>query len=152
MVFFASNLSSSIDTTCWILDSGETSHITCSISFLTNSQPLHDFYVHLPNGTRVLVSSFGDVSLSSSLILHNVLYIPSFGVNLISIPALLQDVNCQVTFHTNFCLIQELPSLKVIGKSSLAKGLFILQHSTIPSHTPPTYLVHMFFLLIILLP
>jgi len=58
--------------------------------------------------------------------LHNVLFIPDFNYNLISILKLIADSQVHVIF-TNFgCLIQDQVSKKMIGSISFHEGLYIL--------------------------
>ena len=95
------------------------------------------------------MQTIGTVYLSNVLILCNVLYILSFGVNLLSILALLHHTNCRVAFYTDNFVIQD-PSSKVIGKGSLVKGLYILQplasplsaHSTLSSSFTHVFIVN----------
>ena len=86
--------------TSWILDSGATCHITCSLTNFTPSHVVDNSFVTLPNHHRVAVHSIGSITLNDSLILSNVLYIPSFHVNLISVSALLHSLPVFVIFHT----------------------------------------------------
>ena len=72
--------------------------------------------------------AIGTVYISNDLELRNALYIPSFSMNLPSVPALLQHTDYHVVFYTDHLVIQDLYS-KVIAKGSLVKGLFILQPS-----------------------
>ena len=83
MVFSARSFLSSIATTAWILHYGVTSHIVNTSSLFTESKPLHNVYVTLPDHSQVLVYSIGDIHLNNFLILRSVLYIPLFRVNLI---------------------------------------------------------------------
>ncbi|XP_070056749.1 uncharacterized protein [Nicotiana tomentosiformis] len=62
----------------WILDSAATNHMTPHKHLLHNIQSLISFFlVTLPNGYKVKVTSFGCLSLTSSIILTNVLLGPS---------------------------------------------------------------------------
>lgn len=54
-------------------------HTLLITSFLSN---LHNCFVTLPNKTVIQVHYIGFVSLGNGIILHNVLYIPSFRVTL----------------------------------------------------------------------
>ncbi|XP_070036367.1 uncharacterized protein [Nicotiana tomentosiformis] len=73
----------------WIIDSGATDHMASNKDFLTNlTHLLVPYLVSLPNGYKVKVTSTGSFALHPSLILHNVLNIPSFQHNLISGPSL----------------------------------------------------------------
>ncbi|OIT33989.1 hypothetical protein A4A49_65963, partial [Nicotiana attenuata] len=73
----------------WILDSGASNHMTFNLSLLTNIVTLpYPLLVVLPNGYKVKVTQIGSVILFPQIILHKVMYIPSFKYNLISIHSL----------------------------------------------------------------
>ena len=123
----------------WILDSGASSHIACSSSLFssfTSHAPFFTFhppsFVTLPNNSQALVHAIGTVTLSNSLVLHDVLYIPDFHVNLISIPALLKQSPILAKFTASSCCLQDSNSLKEIGKSELDVGLYVLRQVSSP--------------------
>uniref|UniRef100_A0A2N9GQ92 Reverse transcriptase Ty1/copia-type domain-containing protein n=1 Tax=Fagus sylvatica TaxID=28930 RepID=A0A2N9GQ92_FAGSY len=68
----------------WILDTGATDHMVHSLSCFTTVTSIIQATVELPNGNLVPVTHIGTVKLSSSLILTDVLCVPSFHFNLIS--------------------------------------------------------------------
>ena len=90
MIFFASFSMPSMKDATWILYFGATSHIVHSISLFSSYTQVHNLHVLLPNNCRVAIHSVGVVKLSNALVLKIVFYIPSFQVNLLSIPALLR--------------------------------------------------------------
>ena len=65
----------------WVIDTGATDHIVCSVSLLTSITAISHFMVQLPNGESAVVTHVGTIQLSSHLILTNVLCIPSFSFN-----------------------------------------------------------------------
>ncbi|XP_019260646.1 PREDICTED: uncharacterized protein LOC109238613 [Nicotiana attenuata] len=104
----------------WIIDSGASNHMTFNRHALTNITKLpYPLLISLPNGYRVKVLEFGDVILSSDIVLHRVLHVPSFKYNLISVHSLAVHLRCIVFFSDALCLLQA-PSVKrpqVIGSS-----------------------------------
>ena len=54
--------------------------------------------VKLPNGTSLPISHVGEVKLSSDITLRNVLYIPNFMCNLLSVSKLTFDLSYVVIF------------------------------------------------------
>ncbi|KAL4296033.1 hypothetical protein GQ457_12G012530 [Hibiscus cannabinus] len=68
----------------------------------------------LPNKSIVSVAYSRTVWLSSSLVLRNVLFVPQFRFNLLSVSSLISDSNLSVLFCKSKCLIQDLH--RVIGK------------------------------------
>ena len=52
-------------------------------------------------------SKKGEVTLSLDIVLRDVLYVPNLTCNLILVGQLFQDLNCDVIFQKNYCLIQD---------------------------------------------
>ncbi|KAB2596147.1 hypothetical protein D8674_031597 [Pyrus ussuriensis x Pyrus communis] len=94
-VFCASALNKGRD---WIFDTGATDHMVCSPSLMTTSVPVYNRQVHLPNHALADVTHIGTVHLSNDLTLHNVLCVPSFKLNLISVSKLTNTSSCFVIF------------------------------------------------------
>lgn len=61
--------------------------------------------VVLPTSFRVVVEFIGDVRISDSLLLQDVLYVPRFSFNLISVNCLLQDKSLSINFSGNSYVI-----------------------------------------------
>ncbi|XP_019177871.1 PREDICTED: uncharacterized protein LOC109173068 [Ipomoea nil] len=113
----------------WIIDSGATHHIVCSTLLLHTSKKVQGVNVDLPNGHHAEVSHIGTVHLSADLILQNVLCVPLFHYNLISLGQLLKGSNYSTVFHTDQCIIQDQHYGKMIGVARLKEGLY---HLTFP--------------------
>ena len=82
--------------------------------------------VSLPNGYKVQVTYHGTLKINDHLILDNVLVVPHFKFNLLSVKRLTAQLHCQVIFTKCLCTLQG-PSQKsplVIGRE--AHGLYIL--------------------------
>lgn len=88
----------------WILDSGATDHIVSSIQLLSNSKPLSSV-LHLPNGSIAPITHIGEVMLSPTVVLHDVLCVPSFHCHLISITKLTADTSATVVFSNHNCVL-----------------------------------------------
>ena len=104
------------------------------------NQPKHTF-VELPNGGKSRTDLVGTIKLSHSLTLKDVLCVPEFQVNLLSISKLTQDLGCNVTFYLDCYLVQDLTTKKVIGRGRQSNGLYYLSnlpsvHQTNTSHIP----------------
>ena len=126
-----SGFSSSVNTSQvspydWILDSGATDHMVHSIHFFTSITSSAQISVRLPNGDMVKVTHIGTVQVSATLILENVLYIPSFSFNLISISKLTQNPSCCCIFLSHYCFLQDLLHWKIIGLGKRHGGLYTL--------------------------
>lgn len=74
--------------------------------------------VHLPNGTTTTVSHVGSYTMGNTGTLSNVLCIPNFKYNLLSVSKITRDLCCSATFSPHFFLFQDLYSgkVKVIGR------------------------------------
>ncbi|KAK9732656.1 hypothetical protein RND81_04G013300 [Saponaria officinalis] len=81
--------------TCdWIVDIGASDHMCSHLGLLTNIRSLErPIIVALPDGTFKTVHQMGEHHLTSSVILHNVLFVPDFKQNLLSVGKLLDDSN-----------------------------------------------------------
>ena len=93
-----------------------------------------DIIVSLPNGINVPIQFTGTVCLSDSLILKDVLHVPSFHFNLISVSTLLRDNDCSAHFFPDNCFLQPCSRDLMIEKSDLHCNLYILDmHSLVSS-------------------
>lgn len=63
--------------------------------------------------------------------LNEVLYIPSFKYNLLSVPKLTKDNNCIVIFYPTLCIIQDLDTKKILGIGRRNQGLYFLQDNSL---------------------
>lgn len=77
----------------WILDMGATNHMTYILDSLHNVRKVNNSKVNLPNGNCSFVTHIWDHFFKDTLILKNVLYVPEFRYNLLSISKLSNDIN-----------------------------------------------------------
>lgn len=93
----------------WIIDSGASDHICFDLNLFLNHQPLlgKNHYIVVPDGRRFKVTYKGTVKLSIGLVLKDVLFVPDFSFNLLSVSKLVMDTNCRIFFTTNECFMQE---------------------------------------------
>lgn len=73
--------------------------------------------------------------LTDSLPLHDVLYIPNFKFNLLSVSKFTQLHHCSVIFQPRFCLFQDLKTGKTMGIGRMKGGLYHLDISSFHSST-----------------
>ena len=93
------------DSNTWVIDTGAIDHLVCFVHLLTTVTAITQSMVQLPNGEMASVTHIGTVILSSSLTLHNVLYVPSFTFNLFFVSSFTKfQLNCLVLLST-FCFI-----------------------------------------------
>lgn len=109
----------------WVLDSGATSHVCFRRACFQTLKAVEDAYITLPNHARIPVHFVGSVKLTPNLVLEDVLFVPQFKINLLSISALTRNPYMSIRFLTDHCDIQDLYSLKMIGRGKRIGGLYI---------------------------
>ena len=80
-VFSSSTVTTHISSSDWILDSGATDHMIHSIQSFTSITSIVHISARLPNGDMAKVSHIRTVQVSPTLLLENVLCIPTFSFN-----------------------------------------------------------------------
>ena len=99
-----------------ILDSGATDHITSSLNLLVDSRQNTILPpVIMPSGEQAPIMSTGTLHLNYVISLKNVLGVPSFKVDLMSISQITRGLNCSVTFFPYWCVLQDLATKTTIG-------------------------------------
>ncbi|XP_074306114.1 uncharacterized protein LOC141641347 [Silene latifolia] len=120
----------------WIIDTGASDHITYNIKLLHNVRRLKvPISVGLPDGTVKFVSLMGDVKLTTDIVLNNVMLIPDFRQNLLSVSKLI-DNNClSAVFSSTKCVFQDHSSKKTVSVGRRIGDLYRYQnvHSIIKS-------------------
>ncbi|KAL3361044.1 hypothetical protein AABB24_014119 [Solanum stoloniferum] len=118
------------NTSSWILDSGASYHMSYDPVYFTTFIPLSpSLLIRLPNSFKVKVTHIGSVPLFPNLLLQNVLFVPSFRVNLIFVYHFCKQFCCNLIFSVASCLMQG-PSVKtplVLGKAK--DGIYLLEPS-----------------------
>ena len=113
----------------WIIDTSATDHMVHSMSQFTSITSIVNTYVYLPNGDQVLVTHVGIMHISSTFVLKDVLCVPSFAFNLISVSKLTKTSFCCLIFLGNCCFIQDLAQWSMIGQGRESNGLYLLDFS-----------------------
>ena len=113
----------------WTLDTDAIDHIIHSIALFTKITSSTSTFVQLPNGEKAIVTHIGIIQVASTLVLENVLYVPSFTYNLSSVSKLTKSLSCCVVFLSTYCFIQDLTCWNTIGVGKLHNELYLLQDS-----------------------
>uniref|UniRef100_A0A2N9EN83 Integrase catalytic domain-containing protein n=1 Tax=Fagus sylvatica TaxID=28930 RepID=A0A2N9EN83_FAGSY len=119
----------------WVIDSGASDHMTGNSSLLSHtSSPCSPSFVTVANGTKTPVQGKGTVT-TSDLTLSDVLYLPEFPFNLLSVHKLTLALNCSIAFYPSHCEFQDLKTKRMIGGGFVKDGLYYFQPSrtSIPS-------------------
>ncbi|XP_073098849.1 uncharacterized protein [Elaeis guineensis] len=112
----------------WVVDSGASNHMTGSF---------RDFVSYIPysgrDKVRLADSSFTPISgkesikCTSELSLSSVLHVSRFSINLLSISAITNDLDCAVTFFKAHCVFQEPRIGRKFGTGIMRNGLYYLE-------------------------
>lgn len=104
MVTYSSNLVYNSSKHIWLIDTGVTDHICCSLDFMHNILVLSTLVqLSLPNGSNIVVTKVGSVHVTDKILLHHVLYVPTFHYNLFSVPKWTETTGHLVTFFPDHC-------------------------------------------------
>ena len=124
---------SKIVTSRWIVDSGVVAHMCNSLdSFISThkiTNPKHS--ITIPDGRKVMVDLYGDVAFMDGIILTNVLYVPDFQFNILSLYKLCTDMNSTIVFANDKCFLQDPSKTRLLGR--LANVLYYAAISHFPS-------------------
>ncbi|XP_074352312.1 uncharacterized protein LOC141691472 [Apium graveolens] len=131
----------------WIVDFGASEHMTPHHSAIFNpSYLLSNQRIQLPTGDSVIISHSGQAQLIPDLALYNVLCVPIFQHNLLSVQKLIKDGKFNIIFHSTHCEIDDKTTglIKMIG--TVRNGLYYINTSNYlacnTSHPSPLDLWH----------
>ncbi|PRQ56600.1 putative RNA-directed DNA polymerase [Rosa chinensis] len=110
----------------WIIDSGASDHMTYDKSFFLSMSSPSISHVSNVNGASFPVLGVGSVQVTPSIVLHNVLYVPSLSHHLLSVSQLGSHNKCSVTFYPMYVIFQNLCTKVIMGKGDLRERLFHL--------------------------
>ncbi|XP_071704157.1 uncharacterized protein [Rutidosis leptorrhynchoides] len=117
--FFCSNLINKPLTHInnWIVDSGANQHMVCFEHNLIEKVDVSKFNITVghPNGTKAKIQKVGKYQLNNSIVLNNVLLVPEYCVNLLSVNRLTKDSDIFVGFDKDRCYLQDLKGNKTLG-------------------------------------
>ncbi|KAK9740965.1 hypothetical protein RND81_03G073400 [Saponaria officinalis] len=124
-----SNVSSASVHKCsmdWIVDSGATDHMSSQKDkFVNIRQLLHPVIVGLPDGSTKTVLYSGNMQIHPKIMLYDVLFVPDFKHNLISVSKLLTRNGLMINFDMSKCIIQD-PAKQAVAVCPKQGGLYKL--------------------------
>ncbi|GAU15708.1 hypothetical protein TSUD_307180 [Trifolium subterraneum] len=118
----------------WIIDSGATDHACSSLSMFSHYTKVSPIPVRLPNGSIVNTDIIGDIHITDTIALTNVLYLPHFTYNLLSVSRVTHQLACTFTFAFNMCTIHN-SQQRMIGSGKLLNGLYYLEGTNASTHS-----------------
>nr|GEW70503.1 hypothetical protein [Tanacetum cinerariifolium] len=115
----------------WIVDTGASDHMSPYLHLFQSIRILKKpIRIKLPDGTSKWVDKVGHIQINSSLILHNVFYVPEFKVNLLSVGKLLKTQSLIAIFLPTMFLFQDPSTKKVLAVGEGFNNLYICKPSS----------------------
>lgn len=112
----------------WIIDFGASEHITHNVELLHDKKEyINGAPVIIPNGNEIPVKGVGSSTLPNGLQLNDVLHIPDFKCNLLSVSKITNDLQSTLTFWPGFCIMQDLLTRNLIGTGNNRDALYYLE-------------------------
>ncbi|XP_075475807.1 uncharacterized protein LOC142512623 [Primulina tabacum] len=118
---------------CWIIDSGATDHVASSVELLESKRISGTTTIGLPNGSQAHIESIGSLRISPDIEIDDVLRVPEFKVNLLSVSKLTRALKCIVIFSPDFCVVHDATTRKTIGLGKQHNGLYYLTQDQNPA-------------------
>ncbi|KAK9733756.1 hypothetical protein RND81_04G090200 [Saponaria officinalis] len=108
----------------WILYTGASDHMCFNKDLFSDIRTISKLYViSLPNGQFITINYVGTVPITSEISLQNVLFVPSFKYNLLSIFKLAKQFDSIISFTPNFCFMQGSSTKKPLILGNTTKDL-----------------------------
>nr|GEV36196.1 ribonuclease H-like domain-containing protein [Tanacetum cinerariifolium] len=112
----------------WIIDSSASQHMTYTIINMFNIVDVSKLNMtggH-PNVTKALVTHIGSIKLINNIVIHNVLVVPGYQVNLLFVHSLSKDNKFRVIFDKDTCVILDSVLRTQVGIGNESNGLYFL--------------------------
>lgn len=112
----------------WIIDTGATNHMVGNSHLLVvGTEVGNTGKVQLPNGDSTDITHVGNSHLAGGDVLKDVLYVPTFKFNLLSVSKATKQLNCCISFYPDFCAFRDLSNgrVKMIGREQ--HGLYLVK-------------------------
>lgn len=117
----------------WIIDSGASNHMTPHLHNIDSPTVFTtSTCINMPTGATAKITHTGTTKLSNGLSLNNVLCVPFFKHNLLSVKKLIKHNNCEVSFKPSYCTIVDKLSQKLLAVGEAKHGLYYLVHTNDP--------------------
>ncbi|CAH9105058.1 unnamed protein product, partial [Cuscuta europaea] len=108
----------------WLLDSGASYHMTARADLFYKIDKLNPIPVTMPDGKITYATCVGEIHMSPKIHIKNVLLVPGWNCNLISVARLIDDIKCEIYFANDICVIQDQPSRMPIGVAKRKGGVY----------------------------
>ncbi|XP_070010094.1 uncharacterized protein [Nicotiana sylvestris] len=122
------SLSDSNSNPTWIVDTGATNHMTGNERLLVDATKVgNSGQVQMPNGESAQITHVGNCHLLGGDFIKDVLCVPTFKFNLLSVSKLTKELQCFVSFYPDFFIFQDLFTGRVKGIGKREEELYILR-------------------------
>ncbi|XP_070013643.1 uncharacterized protein [Nicotiana sylvestris] len=113
----------------WIVNTGASNHMVHSLNLLESYEEVSEKdknKVQLPTGEQASITHTGIYFFFRNKKIQNILHIPDFKYNLLSVSKITKELRCLVAFFLDFCVFRELFSGKgYILYDLQSKGFFV---------------------------
>nr|GEX50639.1 hypothetical protein [Tanacetum cinerariifolium] len=111
----------------WIIDSGANQHMIVSIKNMFNVVDISSLRLTVghPNGTMAKITAIGSLKLTDKVVLFDVLVVPEYNINLLSVNDIIKDSKYFVGFDDSKCYIQDWKLEKIVETNSESGGLYM---------------------------
>lgn len=124
---FAFSILPSMDTTEWIVDSGANTHICANPKLLYTTHKLdNSTIIFLPDGTSRIVAYARKAKINKDIVLEELLYVPGFTHNLISVAKLIEHLHIKCTFFSTHCTFQKINTDHLVEVGKVKDNLYIM--------------------------
>ncbi|GER54231.1 retinol-binding protein 4 [Striga asiatica] len=110
----------------WIVDTGASKHICSNPNLISHcvdiSMPV---VVNLPDGSKFEVNKIGEVKLNENLLLKDVLFVPEFKYNLLSVGQLIEYNNLCFNFTNKNCKLLDNANNQTIAEGKILAGFSV---------------------------
>ncbi|KAL0444322.1 UNVERIFIED_CONTAM: hypothetical protein Slati_2154900 [Sesamum latifolium] len=118
----------------WIVDTGATRHMCGDVVLLHSLTPINpNPIIHLPNSSVTKATHVGTAQLTDSIVLAEVLHIPSFQYNLLFVSQLYKALPICFIFHNSSFILQDRRTEEALAIGSQIGKLFYLTPSSFSS-------------------
>ena len=109
------NISTPVSNSAWIIDSSATNHMTFDSRQVSPLKSSSQHSISIGNGTSIPIIGEKSFSLTNTLNLDSVFFVPSLNYNLLSISQITTALFYVVIFRPEFCVFKDIRTRKTIG-------------------------------------
>ncbi|KAL4554948.1 hypothetical protein LXL04_037557 [Taraxacum kok-saghyz] len=117
----------------WIIDTGATSHMY--LSLMKKLKPVNKYTpIFLLDGSMKPVTHIGLIEFNSKFNLKDVLHVPDFKCNLLSVKCLATTTKIVFKFYSTHCVLQDLETSEIVAQGKILGNLYVLDNNSMIDH------------------